>query len=143
MSKPTAGSGPYRGHASTAVQETRTELTRERHPSGIEIDRCRTCSGAFLDRGELEKIERYAGRNGGDGNARALAMFKRANVQAHRPSDGTPEGEPVMVPCPSCSEPMFEREWGQTLVMVDVCLDCRGVWVDQGELEAIESFFGV
>ena len=38
---------------------------------------------------------------------------------------------------------MIEREWSiGTLVFVDVCLECRGVWVDGGELEALLLSFG-
>lgn len=37
--------------------------------------------------------------------------------------------------CPNCSKPM--QEVTKTGVLIDVCADCRGVWLDRGELEKI------
>jgi Zn-finger nucleic acid-binding protein len=38
---------------------------------------------------------------------------------------------------------MFPREWSiGTLVMVDVCINCRGVWLDAGELRTLELIYG-
>ncbi len=40
--------------------------------------------------------------------------------------------------CPVCQQPLDETEkWG---VRLDVCQRCRGVWLDQGELEQIIGY---
>jgi Zn-finger nucleic acid-binding protein len=37
---------------------------------------------------------------------------------------------------------MERREHGYcSQVMIDTCPKCRGIWLDQGELEALEVFF--
>jgi Zn-finger nucleic acid-binding protein len=37
--------------------------------------------------------------------------------------------------CPRCDVPIREREKGD--VIIDVCPQCRGVWLDPGELERL------
>ena len=37
--------------------------------------------------------------------------------------------------CPVCREPMIVLEYGQ--VEVDYCVDCGGIWLDEGELELL------
>jgi Zn-finger nucleic acid-binding protein len=37
--------------------------------------------------------------------------------------------------CPVCKEPMIVLELDE--VEVDFCLDCRGIWLDAGELELL------
>jgi hypothetical protein len=44
--------------------------------------------------------------------------------------------------CPACGETMVREEYGlASLVMVDRCEQGHGVWLDKGELEAIEEFY--
>ncbi|HOF38957.1 MAG TPA: zf-TFIIB domain-containing protein [Candidatus Hydrogenedentes bacterium] len=37
--------------------------------------------------------------------------------------------------CPACNEPMIGLEYDK--VEVDYCLECAGVWLDEGELELL------
>jgi len=37
--------------------------------------------------------------------------------------------------CPKCDKPMVTLEWQET--EIDLCLQCRGIWFDAGELESI------
>ena len=39
--------------------------------------------------------------------------------------------------CPQCNTPM--REVTKTGVLIDLCPDCKGTWLDRGELEKILS----
>ncbi len=44
------------------------------------------------------------------------------------------------IACPECGSETTRREWRfSTLVFVDICIECRGVWLDGGELEAIDG----
>jgi Zn-finger nucleic acid-binding protein len=130
--------GPYRGGDAKHLRHA--TLSRERHPAGVEVDRCPSCGGAFLDPGELQRIE-SAARGAADKKRRAQraeGVTRRAYARARTAGEERPE-----LRCPSCGEEMFEREWGYgSMIMVDVCIGCRGVWVDAGEIEDVEDFFG-
>lgn len=39
--------------------------------------------------------------------------------------------------CPKCQTTMREREKGD--VIIDICPQCRGVWLDAGELEKLSE----
>jgi Zn-finger nucleic acid-binding protein len=39
--------------------------------------------------------------------------------------------------CPRCEREMFAINYGQTSVEIDVCHNCRGVWLDAGEFDKI------
>lgn len=43
--------------------------------------------------------------------------------------------------CPQCREPMIACELEG--VEIDQCLDCRGIWLDAGELEMLTELAGV
>lgn len=123
--------------------ETRATLVREAHASGVTLDRCGSCGGSFLDKGELEKIESAARRKKMRWSTEEIpSVVKRAYAQARRPDSQEAE-ERKPLDCPQCDGTMFEREWSiGTMVRVDVCIDCRGVWLDGGELETLLALFG-
>jgi len=131
---PAKENSPYRDGAAGLLRHA--ELCREAHKSGIEIERCEGCGGVWLDPGELEKIQRWAREREGASRARSIDdAVQRAYARAREP-----EREPVI--CPSCGDDMFEREWGfGSMVMVDVCIGCRGVWLDVDELESLVAYF--
>ena len=45
------------------------------------------------------------------------------------------EDDVEIVQCPRCQVTMREREQGN--VIIDICPQCRGVWLDPGELEKL------
>lgn len=101
---------------------------------GLTIDACPSCRGIWLDPGELEAIARaYAAHlsripEGPDAMTAALAMAKEA---------GTP-----LTRCPRCGEDNVRQEWGMaSQVLLDHCPHGHGIWLDKGELEAIEAFY--
>jgi Zn-finger nucleic acid-binding protein len=84
----------------------------------IEIDVCPKCNGTWLDRGELKKVL-------GD---RKLSDYLTKHI-------GT-KTESKLV-CPRCGNLMdIEDADG---IEVDVCLNCRGAWLDTGELKDLEA----
>lgn len=44
----------------------------------------------------------------------------------------------AVLTCPVCQGQM--REMNKDGVLIDVCTQCRGVWLDRGELEKLASF---
>lgn len=116
------GTSPYRGevkHGSVVA------LVEERHAkANVTISRCTSCRGAFAEYEALIAIE-TAGRE------------KKRSVAAGAARRGYDPPTEKMG-CPSCSGETTRREWSiGTLLFVDVCIECRGVWLDGGELEAI------
>jgi RNA polymerase subunit RPABC4/transcription elongation factor Spt4 len=112
----------YRG---ISQQGEPSVLETEEHPFGVAIVRCRSCRGAFVSHDALLTIE-----NG----ARRMKRKLSASAAARR---GFDPPTPTIV-CPECSGETTRREWGiGTMVFVDVCIECRGVWLDGGELETL------
>jgi Zn-finger nucleic acid-binding protein len=124
-------------------REERPDLVTELHPVGFELERCPVCRGTFLDAGELERLESAGERRGRWAESERAGLVTRAFAQARRPEDGSVEAERPPLDCPKCDGTMFEREWSiGTMVRVDVCIDCRGVWLDEGELETLARLYG-
>lgn len=139
---PTQGAGPYRAAQGTAEREAfGVALERTVDPvTSVEIQTCPQCGGAFLVHGALERLENEARQSGRERDA-ASDQFRRAFARPRVP--GQEEVEKVLLDCPACDGPMIEREWGFTsLVFVDVCMECRGTWLDEGELATLRRFYG-
>jgi hypothetical protein len=83
--------------------------------AGIEVNICPACHGAWFDAGELESVTSAAVRQV------PLPPAARAGLRA----------------CPRCEAPMFYFNYPQTLVTVDMCRKCRGLWLDGDELRKI------
>jgi len=84
----------------------------------VAVEACPRCHGMWLDGGELRK---------------ALGDRKLAD---HLTRDiGTKTDSPLV--CPRCGGLMDHEHAGD--VEVDVCLDCRGVWLDAGELADLQQ----
>ena len=88
----------------------------------IELDYCMTCSGIWLDAGELEVLF---------GDVDACRAFLNQGEKADRTTD-------TLRRCPRCGEKM--EKWttgGEHGVIYDHCPEGDGLWLDAGELQAI------
>ena len=84
----------------------------------IRIDICPKCNGIWLDHGELKK------------------MIKDKEVTDYLTKDiGLKSRSPLI--CPRCRN-LMDLEKAEN-VEVDVCLYCKGVWLDAGELEGLKD----
>lgn len=83
----------------------------------IIIDVCPTCKGIWLDKGELGKLLQD----------RKLSNYLTKHI-------GTKSRSPMV--CPRCGMTMDIEKADD--IEVDVCLNCGGVWLDQGELEMLK-----
>lgn len=112
-----------------------TELRSEIYEANIEVDRCATCSGVFLDEGELQRIQ--------------TAVEKDHSRALDEPVDTVTEGiqarvneELGPIACPKCGTLMDRRRYGLgSQTVIDGCLGCGGQWLDGGELEALEQMY--
>ena len=94
------------------------EMDAEVPGKKVMMDACPSCNGIWLDRGELRKVL-------GD---RKLADYLTKDI-------GTRTESPLV--CPRCGG-LMDYEHAEE-VEVDVCLDCRGVWLDAGELAELQD----
>lgn len=89
--------------------------------AAIEVDVCPACGGVWLDKGELERLNRVP-RDAVDGLRQALGGGEQAGVSA------------TQTACPVCPGKLSEVKLGR--LQIDVCTRCRGVFLDKGEFEA-------
>ncbi|MBU1537178.1 zf-TFIIB domain-containing protein [Myxococcota bacterium] len=105
------------------------------YEADIEIDQCPDCMGIFLDTDELQEIQSTVEKNY---DAKKLKRPDKAAAafEVQRQLESKP------IQCPNCEETMSKKEHGFTSqIVVDICPFCRGLWLDAGELEALEIFF--
>lgn len=113
----------------------RAVLVEATYEADIAVDECPKCQGRWLDHGELERIQETVERDHG----RALSERTEWSNLAY---DVARDMSEAALPCPECGEDMERQEYARTSqVVIDVCPECRGVWLDQGELERLEVFF--
>jgi len=92
-----------------------TELAVEKH-RGIEVDRCPTCNGRWLDHHELDALEATAVPD---------EEQRRATIEyAKRPSE---------LACPVCAKPMRAFNYRAYNLEIDTCEQEHGFWLDAGE----------
>ncbi len=92
--------------------------------AGLELDRCSTCGGVWLDKGEDEALTRP--------EEKALAEHV-AGLDSWAGVDDSP-----LIRCPRCAGVMKREIYAASRVEIDRC-DC-GVWLDKGELEKIAAY---
>lgn len=111
------------------------ELRTAPYEADIQVDSCAACGGVWLDVGELERIEATVEKD----YREALKQVPRDTINALEMArqQAAPDRQ-----CPRCDRRMEKREHGFcSQIIVDVCPSCRGVWLDRGELAALEVFF--
>lgn len=120
----TPDAGPYRGAPGVSQP---IALAPETHRAGVSFMRCPACRGAFVAYEAMQTIDAF-GRD---------ARRKVSTAEMARRAAGRGD---TAIACPSCASETTRREWSfSTLVFVDVCIECRGVWLDGGELEALDG----
>ena len=100
-----------------------TEMTAKTY-KGVEVDRCPSCMGIFLDKGELEKIEDQQ-------------MGSMIDVGAY--SQKKEEMDAVKATCHRCGQKMMALK-GAADVTFDWCDKCEGIFFDKGELARLTFF---
>jgi Zn-finger nucleic acid-binding protein len=86
----------------------------------IEVDLCPACGGLWLDHGEIERL--------GRGSAPAIDGLRQALT------GGTPADlSDTTTSCPACPGTLKELALGP--IHVDYCGQCKGLFLDKGELD--------
>ncbi|HZO12234.1 MAG TPA: zf-TFIIB domain-containing protein [Polyangiaceae bacterium] len=103
---------------------------------GVAVDLCPSCHGVWLDQGELQTIEEKQEKD----YSKDLRYESDAEPPSFEEMGRRREQGPI--DCPKCKTRMETREHGfASQVLIDACVDGCGVWLDEGELEALEKFF--
>ncbi len=111
------------------------ELQSQTYEADIEVGACPSCGGMWLERGELEAIEETKEHDYSEELARMPDLGYNAYELAMQKTGRT-------ILCPKCGDEMESREYARcSQVMIDVCPVCHGIWLDKGEIEALEIFF--
>ena len=93
-----------------------------------EVDYCPSCLGLWFEQDELRqaKDEKDKDLNWLDIDLwQDKIKFKITSGQK---------------PCPSCRLPLYEVEYGDSGIKVDVCNICQGIWLDRGEFKKIIEY---
>ena len=96
----------------------KAELATEKY-KGIEIDRCTSCRGMWLDYHELDELEDIVFD---DDDAKASLMY------SHTQTD---------LPCPHCNEALRRFNYRGWDLELDFCENEHGYWLDEGEEKRI------
>ena len=95
--------------------------------NGAQVNYCDNCGGIWFDKDELKLV-----RDERDKNLSWLD-FDLWNDKDKLSVSGK------SINCPRDGKPLFKIKCGNTGVMIDICLECRGVWLDKNELDKIIS----
>ncbi|PKN21114.1 MAG: hypothetical protein CVU65_17495 [Deltaproteobacteria bacterium HGW-Deltaproteobacteria-22] len=112
-----------------------SEMFKKNYEKDVEVDICTECGGIWLDHGELEAIQSIRENDYREQVKEAPNFLRQAEELAR-------QKESPLLTCPHCAVEMARREYGYTSqILIDVCSYCGGVWLDPGELSALEIFF--
>jgi hypothetical protein len=112
-----------------------TTLSATKYEADVEIDTCPSCQGAWLDAGELESIQRSVEKQHWHRTPEGLDSAKDSYIAVEQQIA-------PRVACPRCSKLMATRPYGMgSQIIIDECPEGCGMWLDGGELQALERFY--
>lgn len=101
-----------------------TEM-RSRTVKAIEIDECANCNGIWFDEDELRKAKDQT-----DADLRWMDFELWEHEDEFRVSAESAK-------CPKCGVGMAAIIYGETAIEVELCVKCKGLWLDGGEFRKI------
>jgi len=96
----------------------------------VEVDYCPLCLGMFFDEDELRlaKDEKEADLRWVD-----IDLWQdKSRMKVSRKTE--------MKFCPKCRLPLYQVEYGQSGIEIDLCRLCKGIWLDRGEFKKIIDY---
>jgi len=93
--------------------------------NNCKINRCSMCGGIWFDKDELNMIKDERDKN------LSWLDFDLWSDESKLKASGT------FIDCPRDGSPLFKIKYGPSDVMVDICLQCHGIWLDKDELDKI------
>ena len=99
---------------------------------GIKIETCRSCQGEWLDHQELAHITRAREVRFSEEERRAIA--KSTTIKGVVLADVDRD-----LKCPKCGGQTDAINYGgDSGIIIDRCTECKGIWLDEHELENIQ-----
>lgn len=99
---------------------------------GFIMERCESCHGVWLDRGEVERLigrqsnaNANANGNASAGQAASTPPFERAPLDA------------IVGSCPVCRTGLECHQVPEHPAQIECCCHCGGLWLDRGEIELL------
>ena len=89
------------------------------------VDFCPNCHGIYFDTGELEDL------------IELVKDFMSVQLDELEIDNQPPAEENFNPTCPGCRKTMESHQVSQT--WINQCPNCRGIWLDQGELSALRG----
>ena len=100
---------------------------------GIQIETCQSCGGQWLDDSELEHVVKVR-------EVKFTPEQRRAIAEATSITGIKLEEVHRDLPCPKCGGTTNAINYGgDSGIIIDKCVLCAGIWLDQGELEKIQQ----
>ncbi len=97
----------------------------------VELDYCQQCHGSWFDQGELDLLFK---------SMQLESSFSLLDRLVHQPQAQTQEKK---YKCPICHKRMQKHFVGHGLeVLVDVCSEEHGIWLDSDEVHALVAYLG-
>lgn len=113
----------------------KSALEVKTYEAKIEVDACPACGGMWLDKGELEAIQ-----DARENDYRKTLENLPDTVQKSIAEVAQLETKPIA--CLKCGAEMDTREYAYcSQIVVDTCPEGCGMWLDAGEIQALEKFF--
>ena len=95
---------------------------------GVEIDYCPECLGLWFEQDELSGAKDEKDK---DLNWLDIPLWKeKAKFQISK-------GKKL---CPSCSTPLYQVNYGDSQIEIDLCNTCQGIWLDRGEFKKVIDY---
>ncbi len=96
--------------------------------SGVDIDYCPRCYGLWFEEDELQSAKDEKDRN-----------LRWLDIDLWRDKTRFRISRQHKL-CPFDRMPLYEVRYGDSIVKVDVCNLCHGVWLDRGEFKGIIAY---
>ncbi|MFP6658089.1 MAG: zf-TFIIB domain-containing protein, partial [Pirellulales bacterium] len=82
----------------------------------VVVDACTSCQGIWFDANELNEV------------------LPTAIKDLRVPNDANP----TEITCPKCLIPLKSFKYPQTYVEIDMCAECKGLWLNRSELKEVK-----
>jgi Zn-finger nucleic acid-binding protein len=96
----------------------------------IRIDRCTGCGGSWHDHHELRLLK----------DKEAHGDYCWIDFDLWKDTNQFRADKQERYVCPRDSHPMTTVRYGESPVLIDICPQCEGVWVDRNEYDLIVAY---